>query len=97
MQYLIDNNITDKGEFQLTDALENMKKKGTKFAPGEVKEWLDCGNYKATVYTNQRVLEHIKNENIVDSSLKNEGSKIITKSAIFYFDDYFSIFIINNF
>ena len=28
LQYLIDNNITDKGEFQLTDALENMKKKG---------------------------------------------------------------------
>ncbi len=77
LQYLIDNNITDKGEFQLTDALENMKQKGTKFAPGEVKEWLDCGNYKATVYTNQRVLEHVKNEKIVDSSLKNEGSKII--------------------
>ncbi|MGB0887042.1 MAG: sugar phosphate nucleotidyltransferase [Vicingaceae bacterium] len=77
LQYLIDNNITDKGEFQLTDALENMKQKGTKFAPGEVKEWLDCGNYKATVYTNQRVLEHIKNEEIVDASLKNEGSKII--------------------
>jgi glucose-1-phosphate thymidylyltransferase len=77
LQYLIDNNITDKGEFQLTDALENMKQKGTKFAPGEVKEWLDCGNYKATVYTNQRVLEHIKDENITDSSLKNEGSNII--------------------
>ena len=77
LQYLIDNNITDKGEFQLTNALENMKQKGTKFVPGEVKEWLDCGNYKATVYTNQRVLEHIKDENIVDSSLKNEASKII--------------------
>jgi glucose-1-phosphate thymidylyltransferase len=77
LQYLIDNNITDKGEFQLTDALENMKKKGTKFAPGEVNEWLDCGNYKATVYTNQRVLEFIKNENIVDSSLKSEDSVII--------------------
>ena len=82
LQYLIDNNITDKGEFQLTDALENMKKKGTKFAPGEVKEWLDCGNYKATVYTNQRVLEHIKGEDIVDSTLKNEGSTIIAPCFI---------------
>jgi glucose-1-phosphate thymidylyltransferase len=77
LQYLIDNNIKDKGEFQLTDALENMKQKGTKFAPGEVKEWLDCGNYKATVYTNQRVLEHIKAENTIDASLINEGSTII--------------------
>ncbi len=77
LQYLIDNNITDKGEFQLTDALENMKKKGTKFAPRKVNEWLDCGNYKATVYTNQRVLEFIKDEDIVDNSLKTENSTII--------------------
>ena len=54
-----------------------MKQKGTKFAPGEVKEWLDCGNYKATVYTNQRVLEFIKDEDIVDASLKSENSVII--------------------
>lgn len=77
LQYLIDNKITDKGEYQLTDALENMKQKGTKFAPGEVKEWLDCGNYKATVYTNQRVLEFIKDDNIVDASLTTENAVII--------------------
>ena len=34
LQYLIDNNIKEKGEFQLTNALENMKQKGTKFVPG---------------------------------------------------------------
>lgn len=77
LQYLIDNKITDKGEYQLTDALENMKKKGTKFAPGKVDEWLDCGNYKATIYTNQRVLEFIKNDDIIDSSLKRENAIII--------------------
>src|SRR5690606_35772927 len=57
LQYLIDNNIKDKGEYQLTNALENMKQKGIKFSPGKVEEWLDCGNKNATVYTNQRVLE----------------------------------------
>jgi len=57
IKYLLDNNIKDKGEFQLTNALENMKRKGTKFVPGKVTEWLDCGNKDATVYTNQRVLE----------------------------------------
>jgi glucose-1-phosphate thymidylyltransferase len=57
LKYLLDNDIRDKGEFQLTNALENMKKKGTKFVPGKVTEWLDCGNKNATVYTNQRVLE----------------------------------------
>ena len=77
LQYLIDNDIKGGGEFQLTDALENMKQKGTKFTPGEVKEWLDCGNYKATVFTNQRVLEYIKDENNIDASVKTENSIII--------------------
>jgi glucose-1-phosphate thymidylyltransferase len=77
LQYLIDNDIKAGGEYQLTDALESMKSKGTKFAPGEVKEWLDCGNYKATVYTNQRVLEFIKDENIIDASLVKENTVII--------------------
>lgn len=77
LQYLIDNDIKEKGEYQLTNALENMKQKGTKFVPGKVIEWLDCGNYKATVYTNQRVLENTKNENLIDSTLKSEASHII--------------------
>lgn len=57
IKYLLDNDIKDKGEYQLTNALENMKNKGLKFHPGTVKEWLDCGNKAATVYTNERVLE----------------------------------------
>lgn len=60
LQYLLDNNITEKGEYQLTNALENMKQKGLAFTPGKVTEWLDCGNKDATVYTNQRVLEFDK-------------------------------------
>ncbi len=57
MQYLLDNDIREKGEYQLTNALESMKQKGYRFSPGRVDEWLDCGNKDATVYTNQRVLE----------------------------------------
>ena len=74
LQYLIDNNITEKGEFQLTNALENMRQKGIAFTPGKVTEWLDCGNKNATVYTNQRVLEFdkqkaaLKGKNIVNTN-----------------------------
>ena len=75
LQFLLDNNIKDKGEFQLTNALENMKNKGTKFSPGKVVEWLDCGNKDATVYTNERVLEY--NGNQVSSTATIENSKII--------------------
>lgn len=57
LEYVIDNNIKDKGEYQLTTALENMKQKGTKFTAAPVNDWLDCGNKDATVSTNQRILE----------------------------------------
>ena len=77
LQYLLDNDIKDKGEFQLTNALEHMKNKGTRFVPGKISEWLDCGNKNATVYTNQRYLEYIKNEKDLVSPLA-----VITNSVI---------------
>lgn len=83
LKYLIDNDIKDKGEYQLTNALEALKEKGTRFVPGQVKEWLDCGNYKATVYTNQRVLEFIKeDEKMVADSAKSTNSVIIEPCLI---------------
>lgn len=78
IKYLLDNDIREKGEYQLTNALENMKQKGVRFSPGQVIEWLDCGNKDATVYTNQRVLENVKDtENLVSDSAKIVNSEII--------------------
>ncbi len=78
LQYLLDNNIREKGEYQLTNALENMKQKGTKFKPGQVTEWLDCGNKNSTVYTNQRVLEFDKgNPQLKGKNIKNNNSVIL--------------------
>ncbi|HRC32372.1 MAG TPA: sugar phosphate nucleotidyltransferase [Bacteroidia bacterium] len=77
LQYLIDNDIKDKGEYQLTNAMENMKVKGKKLVPGKVTEWLDCGNKDATVYTNKRVLEIKYPNNIIDKSAELINSVII--------------------
>ena len=78
LQYLLDNDIKEKGEFQLTNAMENMKNKGYKFVPGKVEEWLDCGNKNSTVYTNQRMLEIKKNQvQLTHPSAKNNNSVII--------------------
>jgi len=78
LQYLLDNNIREKGEYQLTNALENMKQKGTKFKPGQVTEWLDCGNKNSTVYTNQRVLEFDKGQpQLKGKNIKNNNSIIL--------------------
>lgn len=82
IQYLIDNNIMDRGEYQITDALQNMTKKGLVFKPGEVIEWLDCGNKNATVHTNQRVLEFIKDELTIPTSAQIINSTIIQPSMI---------------
>lgn len=58
LEYLIDNNVIKGGEYQLPDALRRLTEKGKKFKPGEVQEWMDCGNKKVTVETNQRKLIH---------------------------------------
>ncbi|GIV34913.1 MAG: nucleotidyltransferase [Chitinophagales bacterium] len=76
LQFLIEHDIKDKGEYQLTSALEHMKNKGVKFKPGKVEEWLDCGNKDATVFTHQRVLELHKHENLLADNLVSEDSVI---------------------
>lgn len=77
LQYLLDNNIMDKGEYQLTNALENMKNKGITFVPGQVEEWLDCGNKNATVHTNSRYLEYLPASELISSSAKIHNSVIL--------------------
>ena len=79
LQYLLDNNVVKGGEYQLTDALENMKIKGMKFVPGQVTEWMDCGNKSVTVETNSRLLGFLHNDgqNLVSGDVKMENSTII--------------------
>jgi glucose-1-phosphate thymidylyltransferase len=77
MQYLIDNDIKEKGEYQFTTALQGLNKKGAVFIPGQVKEWLDCGNKNVTVQTNQRYLEFIKDQKLVSDTAKLINSVII--------------------
>jgi glucose-1-phosphate thymidylyltransferase len=79
LQYLLDNNVVKGGEYQLTDALENMKQKGMLFVPGKVDEWMDCGNKNVTVETNSRMLGFLHNdgEHLIDYDVKQENSTII--------------------
>ena len=78
-EYLVDNAIIKSGEYQLPDALRRLAESGKKFKPGEVSEWLDCGNKEVTVFTNQRVLEYDfeKGVDMVHSTAKLIDSIII--------------------
>lgn len=77
LKYLMDNEVIVNGEYQLTDALENMKNKGLSFKPGQVIEWMDCGNKDATVHTNQRILEYHREDELVCASSNAVNSIII--------------------
>ena len=79
LQYLLDNNVTKGGEYQLTDGLENMKVKGLKFVPGKVEEWMDCGNKNVTVETNSRMLQFLHKDGI---ALVSDNKKLINSTII---------------
>jgi len=79
VQYLMENNIQKGGEYQLTDALENMKQKGMVFVPGQVNEWMDCGNKPVTVDTNSRMLGFLHKDGVsmVSKNVTLQNSTII--------------------
>lgn len=77
IEYLLNNDLKTKGEYQLTDALENMRTHGARWATGAVTEWLDCGNKDATVYTNQRMLELIQHRETLVSPLAHIIDSVI--------------------
>ena len=78
LQFLLDNDIKEKGEYQLTTALENMKSKGVAFRPGKVDEWLDCGNKDTFVDTNAKYLGFIESkENLIAQNAEIINSVII--------------------
>jgi glucose-1-phosphate thymidylyltransferase len=78
LNYLVDHAVIKSGEYQLPDALRRLTEKGTVFKPGEVQEWLDCGNKVVTVETNARVLDYDQ----MDGKLISSDSATITQSVV---------------
>lgn len=74
LHYLIDHDLKEKGEYQLTNAMDNMRKKGAELYSQNVDKWLDCGNRDTTLYSHQVVLdmnkvESSKNVNLMNSTI----------------------------
>jgi glucose-1-phosphate thymidylyltransferase len=83
IQHIIDRNICNEGEYQLTSALSYMQQKGFKFGIHQVDEWFDCGNKQATLHTNQRFLEWLQDKEAMISPLAQvQHSKIIPPVCI---------------
>ena len=79
LQSVLDNNIIHGGEYQINDGIKQMMAKGMKFVPGEVDEWMDCGNKEVTVETNSRMLGflHEDGENLISDSVRLENATVI--------------------
>lgn len=79
IKHLIDNDLREGGEYQLTNVLESLKQQGAKFLPGTVDAWMDCGKKDPTVDTNKQVLtfEHEAGNNLVSDDVVLNNSEII--------------------
>ncbi|HMT10950.1 MAG TPA: sugar phosphate nucleotidyltransferase [Ignavibacteria bacterium] len=56
IEYLMDNDIRTRNEFQLTDALMKMVENGEKMLPFEIQNWFDCGKPETLLNTNTYIL-----------------------------------------
>lgn len=79
LQNVLDKNIIHGGEYQINDGIKGMMSKGKVFKTGAVEQWMDCGNKKVTIETNQQVLknEQKKGVNMISSDVKIENGQII--------------------
>lgn len=82
LEYLIQNNIRDKGEYQITSVLDLMKDDGIEFSTGKIDEWLDCGNKEAIIHTTERILATKPGSDIIESGVSLINSKIISPCFI---------------
>jgi glucose-1-phosphate thymidylyltransferase len=57
LQQLFVENITTRGEYNLTDALSCMIQKGTRFRSFKVANWFDCGKKESILETNATLLK----------------------------------------
>ena len=79
LQYVLENNIINGGEYQINDGIKRMMADGKVFVTGKVEEWMDCGNKNVTVETNSRMLGFLQedNEKLVSDTVVQENSKIV--------------------
>ncbi len=79
LQYVLDHNIINGGEYQINDGIKRMMADGRVFVTGKVDEWMDCGNKNVTVETNSRMLGflHKDAEKLVSDAVTQENSQVI--------------------
>jgi glucose-1-phosphate thymidylyltransferase len=57
LERIVQSDKRTSGEIQLTDALQGMIERGTRFVPFEVQGWYDCGKKETLLATNYHLLK----------------------------------------
>lgn len=73
---IIEQDKRTAGEFQLTDALQQMLLQGEKMRTFSVDEWYDCGKPETMLATNRRLLQLKHRESIAESTRRFPDSII---------------------
>jgi glucose-1-phosphate thymidylyltransferase len=84
LQFVLDNNIINGGEYQINDGIKRMMASGKVFKTGTVDEWMDCGNKEVTVETNKRMLGFLEasGESLVSEKSSLQNATIIAPCFI---------------
>jgi glucose-1-phosphate thymidylyltransferase len=90
LHHLFTQNIKTQGEYNLTDALDCMIKRGAKFQPFKVKNWFDCGKKETLLESNATLMkkfgghisEEIKSENSILIPPVSIGAGCVIKNSI---------------
>ncbi len=88
LEKLVSSGRLTKGEFQFTDGLSGMVKRGGRLETFAVNGWYDCGTVAATLDANVELLElsggnkrRIRDSTVIDPSYVDESAKV-TRSVI---------------
>ena len=57
LQFVIDNEIINGGEYQINDGIKRLMAAGNVFKTGAVNEWMDCGNKNVAIDTNNKIMQ----------------------------------------
>lgn len=90
LHHLFAENIKSYGEYNLTDALDCMIKRGARFKSFKVKNWFDCGRKETLLESNATLLkkyggtnyDHVQKENSIIIPPVSIGTGCVLKNSI---------------
>lgn len=82
LQEVVDRDIRTHGEYQLTDAMQQMAQGGSLFKGFVIERWYDCGRPDMLIRVNRRLMDDVPPANHVDERVELVGSVVVPPVAI---------------